>query len=399
MLTDKEIKAAKPREKPYKLSDAHGLFILITTNGSKLWRLKYRFEGKEKQLSLGKYPLTSAAVARLKREEARKQLEDGVDPSVLIKTEKSDNSNSFAAIAHEWFEKFKPTWAETNWVKIKRQIEKDLLPWLGNITISKIDAPTLLACLRRIENRGAVESAHRAHQVCGRIFRYAVSIGKADRDPSADLRGAIPPAKSQHHAAITTAKEAGGLMRAIDAYKGSFVVRCALQLIALTAVRSGELRGAEWSEFDLETMTWTIPAIRMKSRVEHKVFLSRQSMAILNELKPLTGLGKYVFPSERSKNRQLSDNSLVSALRRMGFTKDEMTVHGFRSMFSTMANDNEFDPDVIERTLAHAEQNAIRAAYHRSQYFEQRRKLAQWWADHLDHLRAGAEIIPFKRVI
>jgi hypothetical protein len=188
-------------------------------------------------------------------------------------------------------------------------------------------------------------------------------------------------------------------MRAIDSYKGSFVVRCALQLIALTAVRSGELRGAEWSEFDLETMTWTIPAIRMKSRVEHKVFLSRQSMTILNELKPLTGLGKYVFPSERSRNRQLSDNSLISALRRMGFTKDEMTVHGFRSMFSTMANDNDFDPDVIERTLAHAEQNAIRAAYHRSQYLEERRKLAQWWADHLDKLRVGADIIPFKRVM
>ncbi len=397
MLTDKELKAAKPREKPYKLSDGLGLYVEVKPNGSKLWRLKYRYEGKEKRLSFGGYPDTSGTMAREKRDEARKLLASGVDPSAARQAEKVAGADSFEAIALEWFAKFSPKWALSNSDKIKRQLERDLFPWLGNKPINKITPPILLACLRRIENRGAVDSAHRAHQLCGRVFRYAVATGRAERDASADLRGAIPPAIATNHPAITTPVEAGGLMRAIDDYKGSFVVRCALQLVALTATRSGELRGAQWTEFDTEAGVWTIPASRMKSRAEHKVFLSRQAIEILEELRPLTGRSVYVFPCVRSSQQTLSNNSLNAALRRMGFTKHEMTTHGFRSMFSSMANEHGFDADVIERSLAHVEQNAIRAAYHRSQYIEDRKKLAQWWADHLDSLRAGAKVIPFKR--
>lgn len=397
MLTDIAIRNAKPREKPYKLSDGLGLFILVNPNGSRWWRFKFRFDGKEKLLSFGVYPETSAKMAREQRDAARKQLAQGIDPSAKHLAEKLAQSETFEAVAREWFAKFSPKWAPSNASKILRQIEKDLLPWLGDKPITKITPPMLLACLRRIEDRGAVESAHRAHQVCGRIFRYGVASGRCERDSSADLRGAIPPAKGKNHAAITAPMEAGVLLRAIDGYRGSFVVRCVLKFAALTATRSAEFRGAEWKEFDIEAGVWTIPAGRMKGRIEHKVMLSRQALAILEELRPLTGRSILVFPGERSTKQPLSNNSTNAALRRMGFTKEEMTTHGFRAMFSSMANEHGWNADVIERSLAHVESNEVRRAYHRAEYIEDRKKLAQWWADHLDRLRAGAEIIPIKR--
>lgn len=391
MLTDTSIKNAKPGEKARKLSDEKGLVLLVNPNGSKWWRFRYRFDGKEKMLGFGVYPEVTLKEAREKRDEARKMLRDGIDPSQAKKAQKASDSgaDSFETIAREWFAKFSPTWTPSHGDRILRRLERDIFPWIGKRPIGEIKAPELLTVLRRIEERGAVETAHRASQNCGQVFRYAVATGRAERDPTGDLRGSIPPTKQKHHASITDPREIGALLRAIDAYEGGLIVRCALRLAPLVFVRPGELRKAQWSEINWGKSEWVIPAERMKMREKHIVPLSRQSLEILRELQPLTGDGKYLFPSPRTSDRPMSDNAILSALRRMGYTGDQMTGHGFRSMASTLLNEQGWHRDAIERQLAHAERDSIRAAYNYAEHRPERRKMMQSWADYLGELRKG----------
>jgi integrase len=395
-LTDTAIRNAKPQLKPFKLFDGGGLFLLVNPNGSRWWRLKFRIGGKEKLLSLGVYPDVSLKEAREKRDEARKLIAQGIDPSAQRKATRVAEAETFEAIAREWFAKFAPTWVESHSEKIIRRLERDIFPWLGQRPIREILAPELLTVLRRIEERGAVETAHRAMQNCGQVFRFAIATGRADRNPAADLRGALPPVKQEHHASITDPKAIGALLRAIDGYVGSFVTQCALRLAPLVFVRPGELRNAEWSEFDLDGAEWRIPAERMKAREPHIVPLAAQAVAILRELHPLTGSGRFVFPGERTRGRPMSNNTVLGALRRLGYTTDEMTGHGFRSMASTLLNEQGWHRDAIERQLAHQERNKVRAAYNYAEHLPERRQMMQAWADYLDGLKDGAEVIPFR---
>lgn len=396
-LKDLNIKAAKPREKAYKLSDEKGLYLFIKPNGSKAWRLKYRFLGKEKSLSFGLYPDVSLADARNARDEARKLLAKDIDPGlakqVSKRSAKDAAENSFEMIAREWFTKFSTKWSSSHGERILRRLEKDIFPWLGKRPIAEITPPELLSVLRRIENRGAIETAHRACQNCGQVFRYAIATGRAERDISADLKGAIPPPKKSHHASIIKPSEIGALLRAIEDYQGHFVTKCALRLAPLVFVRPGELRHAEWQEIDFSNAEWRIPAEKMKMSVMHIVPLSTQAIAILRELKALTGKGQYIFPSVRNSKRAMSENTVLGALRRLGYTSDEMTGHGFRSMASTLLNEQGWNPDAIERQLAHGERNTVRAAYNYAEYLPERKKMMQHWADHLDDLKANNLII------
>ncbi|MCP4995263.1 MAG: integrase arm-type DNA-binding domain-containing protein [Gammaproteobacteria bacterium] len=398
-LTDSAIRNAKSSEKQRKMADEKGLYLLISPKGGKWWRLDYRFGGKRKTLSMGTYPDVGLKQARDRRDVARKQISNGIDPSEVRKAENISKAGaeSFEAITREWYAKFSPSWAASHASKIIRRFEKDLFPYLGKRAIGEINAPELLAVLRRVEDRGAIETAHRAKQNCGQVFRYAVATGRAERDPTGDLKGAIPPPKKSRHAAITDPKKVGELLRAIDAYSGSSIVRAALQLSALTFVRPGELRQAEWVEFDLSGAQWVIPAERMKMKAAHIVPLSRQAINVLEELQPLTGSGKYVFPGARSAKRPLSDNGPRTALRVMGYANNKMTPHGFRAMASTLLNEQGWRADVIERQLAHAEQNRVRAAYHRAEYLEERRKMMQAWADYLDSLASGAKVVLIRK--
>jgi integrase len=397
-LTDTAIRNAKPQEKPVKMFDGGGLFLLLNPNGSRWWRLKFRIGGKEKLLSLGVYPDVSLKEAREKRDEARKRLSQGIDPSTERKATKTAQAESFEAVAQEWFSKFKPTWAPSHAEKIIRRLEVDVFPWIGERPIAEITAPELLAVLRRIEGRGALETAHRAHQNCGQVFRYAVATGRAERDPCADLRGALPPTRKRHFPAITEPKEIGALLRAISDYRGSFITRSALQLAPLVFVRPGELRNAEWSELDLDRAEWCIPADRMKMKEPHLVPLPLQAVMILRELHALTGTGRYVFPSPRTASRPMSNNGVLSALRRMGYGKDEMTGHGFRAMARTVLDEVlGFRVDIIEHQLAHAVKDPLGRAYNRTKHLDERRRMMQAWADYLDGLRNGAGVIPLRR--
>lgn len=395
-LTDTKVKKIKLDGKPRKLFDGGGLFLLVTPSGGKLWRLKYRFGGTEKLLTVGTYPQTSLAEARQKRDDARALLEKGIDPGDTKKAQKAaevQETETFEVIAREWHTKFSPSWAQSHGSKIIRRLELYVFPWLGNRPIRSITAPELLAALRRIEAKGNLETAHRTQQNCGQVFRYAVATGRAERDPSADLRGAIPPASGKHFASITDPKEIGGLLRSIDSYRGSIVTRCALQLAPLVFVRPGELRHAEWSEMDLDAAEWRIPAEKMKSGVLHIVPLSRQALDVLREIHPLTGHGRYVFPSPRTNKRPMSSNAVLSALRRMGYEKDEMSGHGFRSMASTLLNEQGWNRDAIERQLAHSERNSVRAAYNYAEFLPERKRMMQAWADYLAAIKSGAKII------
>ena len=400
-LTDPAVRNAKPGLKPIKLADEKGLFLLIHPNGSKYWRLKYRFSGKEKLLALGVYPEVRLIEARQKRDEARKQLANGVDPGTLRQVSKhtaqANAENSFEAVAREWFVKYSPQWVPSHADKIIRRFERDLFPWIGNRPIATISAKDLLAVLRRIEDRGAIDTAHRAHQNCGQVFRYAVATGRAERDPSADLRGALSPTKEQHHPSITEPKAIGQLLRAINGYQGSFVTKCALQLAPLLFVRPGELRKAEWQEFNLDAAEWRIPAEKMKMRAVHIVPLSAQAIVILRELQALTGDSKYVFTGLRSKNRPMSENTVNAALRRLGYSKTDMTGHGFRSMASTILNEQGWNRDAIERQLAHAERDSVRAAYNYAEHLPKRREMMQHWSDYLDTLTTSANVLSFKQ--
>ncbi len=383
-LSDTAIKSAKPSEKQVKLSDEKGLFLLVAPSGGKWWRFKYRIGGKEKLLSLGTYPEVSLKDARQRRDDARKLLAGGVDPSENRKATKAAKAesagNSFEVIAREWFAKFSAGWVKSHADKIINRLEKDIFPWIGRKPIADITAPELLAALRRIESRGAVETAHRAHQNCGQVFRYAVATGRALRDPSPDLRGALSPVQGTHLAAITDPKKVGELLRAIDGYEGQFVTKCALRLAPLTFVRPNELRKAEWTEIDLDKAEWNIPAERMKMRTAHLVPLSTQAVEILRELKPLTEISKYVFPSARTNARPMSDNAILSALRRMGYAKEEMSGHGFRAMARTILDEVlKVRPDFIEHQLAHAVKDPNGRAYNRTTHLPERIEMMKKW--------------------
>jgi integrase len=400
-LTDMKVLKAKSQEKQVTLFDGGGLFLLVTPSGGKLWRFKYRFDGKEKLLALGPYPEISLAEARTKREEARTQIEHGIDPGAVRKAMKQADTaetETFEVIAREWYLKFSPAWApshaETNMARIKR----DLFPWIGSRPIKEIKAPELLTCLRRVESRGALEVARRLRALCGQIFRYGTATGRCERDCAADLKGALPQSAEKHHAAITDPKEVAPLLRAIDGYQGGFVVKCALRLAPMFFVRPGELRNAEWAEIDLDEGAWNIPAHKMKMKQPHIVPLCAQAVAILTELKQLTGASKYVFPSLRSFARPMSNNTVNAALRRMGFHKETMTGHGFRAMARTILDEVlQVRPDYIEHQLAHAVRDPNGRAYNRTSHLADRREMMQTWADYLDGLKQGAQVLPLHR--
>jgi len=299
--------------------------------------------------------------------------------------------NSFEIVAREWFMGRVHNWKENHSSKIITRLEKDIFPWLGTCPVGEITAPELLTAIRRIESRGALETAHRTLSYCGQIFRYSIATGRATRDTAADLRGALPPVKEKHHASITDPKLIGKLLHNIDGYQGSFVTRCALQISPLVFLRPGELRKAEWVEIDLDKAEWRIPAARMKMNAVHIVPLASQTIAILREIHPLTGLGKYIFPGARTGSRPMSENAVLGALRRMGYSNEEMTGHGFRSMASTLLNELGFNRDAIERQLAHAERDSVRAAYNYAEYLPERKKMMQQWADYLDQLKADPQ--------
>ena len=387
-LTHLKVERAKPKEKQYKLADERGMYLLIHPKGGKWWRLDYRYQGKRKTLSLGTYPDVSIKVARKKRDDARSILDGGVDPAYYRKLNKELRVDSFEAVAREWFGKFRGQWTNNHATTTLGRLEKDILPWVGSRPIAAIEPPELLRVYQRIEKRGALETAHRIHQITSRIFRYGVATGKCPRDPTADLRGALPPARSVHFASLTDPKEIGALLRIIDDYQGSTVTRCALQLAALVFVRPGELRHGEWTEIQLDLAEWRMPAAKMKMKRDHIVPLSMQAIKILEEIQPLTGSGRYVFPSLRAPTRPMSENTINGALRRLGYTKEEMTGHGFRSMASTLLNENGWSADAIERQLAHVEGNSVRAAYNYADYLDERRRMMQWWADYLGDLKA-----------
>lgn len=403
-LTELQVKNAKPTVKPYKLSDGGGLFMLVHTNGGRYWRLAYRFEGKQKTLALGVYPDVGLAEARERRDQARKLLANEKDPGAVKLEQRARvaalSEHSFEVIAREWFAKHSPNWKENHSSKILARLENDVFPWIGTRPIAEIAAPLLLGAIRRIEARGALETAHRVLAICGQVFRYAVATGRAGRDPTGDLRGALPPVKrGNHFAAITDPKKVGELLRDIDGYQGSFVVQCAFKLSPMLFVRPGELRKMEWDEIDLENAEWLIPAEKMKMGVAHIVPLATQAVAIMREIQPLTGYGKYVFQGERDHDRPMSDNAIRSALRRMGWANDEMTPHGFRAMASTILDNMGYKQEWLERQLAHEEPNKIKAAYKREawrMYLPERTAMMQAWADYLDKLKQGAAVIPLR---
>lgn len=401
-LTDTKVSKAKSTGKRVTMFDGGGLYLLITPSGGKLWRFKYRFEGKENTLSFGSYPETTLAEARTKREEARKLLANGVDPSKhrqATKAAKAElNANTLEVITREWIGKVSPGWSEANNEVVTKLLEKNVFPWIGKIPIAEVDAPELLKVLRRMEERGIVKSAHRVRSICGQIFRYAIATGRASRDVAADLRGALTTAQKKHLPAITDPPKVAELLRAIDAFEGSFVVRCALRLAPLVFVRPGELRKAEWSEIDLEKALWSIPEEKMKMKMPHIVPLSRQAVAILQEIHPMTGTGRYVFPCARSVTKPMSDMALQAALRRMGYEKGTMTPHGFRAMARTLLDEVlQVRPDFIEHQLAHAVRDPNGRAYNRTSHLAERKKMMQQWADYLDGLKAGAQVIPIRR--
>ena len=401
-LTDTGIRNAKPRAKSYKLTDGAGLYLEVMPSGARYWRMRYRIAGKDTRLAFGVYPEVTLAEARQRREDARRQLRDGHDPSAKRRTERREAKlsadNTFEGIAREWLASQKRTLTPATYDKAVRTLEANVFPWMGARPIGEIDAPEALAILKRIESRGAHETAHRVKARMGQVFRYAIAHGTATRDPSADLRGALAPVVSRSHAAVTDPVQMADLLRALDGYAGQMATRCALRLAPLVFARPGELRHAEWAEFDLDGAEWRIPAHKMKMREAHVVPLSLQAVAILRELEPLTGRGRYVFPGIRTATEPMSENTVNAALRRMGFDKDTMTGHGFRAMASTRLNEMGWAPDVIERQLAHAERNKVRAAYNRAQYMAERRKMMQAWADYLDALRQDTrKVVAFKR--
>jgi integrase len=397
MLKDVAVRNAKPSAKPRKLSDGGGLHVLIQPTGSKLWRLAYRFASKQKTLALGVYPAVSLEEARRHKDEAKKLLARSIDPSVQRKADKhAGTDSSFRGVAEEVIAKLEREGRAQVTLTKKRWLLDFAYPAFGDRPIAEIAARDLLALLRKIEHQGFYETARRLRSTCGMVFRYAIATGRADRDPSMDLRGALTVPQVTHRATITDPKSIGALLRAIDGFDGQPTTRAALRLAAYVFVRPGELRQAEWNEFDFDTAVWSIPAEKMKMRRPHRVPLARQPLAILRELREITGNGHWLFPSVRSFKRPISENTLNAALRRLGYGSEEMCTHGFRGMASTRLNEmGRWNPDAIERQLAHQEANAVRRAYtHGAEFWTERLQMMQVWADYLDELKEGGKVVP-----
>lgn len=395
MLSDRQIKSAKPKERAYKLPKERGLFVLVFPNGRKGWRHSVTVDGRETTLAYGNYPDLSLKLARQRADETRRMIAQGINPVAEKRARKAARENTFEAIAREWLgsgcppnRNGKPVSADTI-QQLKSRLEKHVFPRHGRKPINEIGVQDLHQTLRSIVSKGKVETAHRVRSLCGRVFRYAVATGRAERDPAADLRDALPTVKAQSFAAITEPSEIGELLRAIEGYDGQPSVIAALRLAPYVFVRPSELRGAEWSEINLDAGEWLIPRERMKMDRDHFVPLARQAMKILQWIQPITGNGSLVFPGIRSKSRPISENTLNGALRRLDYTSEQMTAHGFRSMASTRLNEMGFDPDVIEAQLAHVDRNRIRGIYNRAEYLDKRRHMMQSWADCLDELRKG----------
>ncbi|MDE2561907.1 MAG: tyrosine-type recombinase/integrase [Sphingomonadales bacterium] len=399
-LSDVAIRSAKPRAKEYKLSDGGGLYMLVTPAGGKLWRLKFRVDGREKKLAIGAYPAIGLSDARKRRDDARELIATGADPSREKQQAKHrakvSAANTFGEVASEFLDKRKREGLSTSTFEKSEYYISRMGSVFGRMPIADIAVPDLLAVLRRIEATGNYETARRVLQLAGRVFRYAVATARLASDPSRDLRGALTAPQPTHYGAIIDAKRAGELLRAIEGYEGHLLTRIAMQLSANVFVRPGELRHAEWSEIDLDAGVWIIPAGKMKMRKPHQVPLSRQSVELFGALHGITGPSGYAFPSIRSRTRPMSENTINAGLRRLGFAGDEMTAHGFRAMASTLLNESgKWNPDAIERALAHGDDDKVRAAYHRGAHWKERVQMAQWWSDYLDTLRKGADIVPF----
>jgi len=401
-LTDKTVKGLKPEARDYKRADANGLFVLVRPNGSKLWRFRYRFGRREKLLSIGAYPEVSLRDARDARDDARKLLREGLDPSAEKQARKAaavvDERGTFRVVAEEWLAKQAVEWVPEYTKKVRARVERNLLPQLGSRQAATLTAPDFHRVLKRISDVGHHETARRTLQNCGQIMRFAAMTGRAQGDPTALLKGALPRPKAAHHAAIVEPRAFGDLLRAIEEYQGSMEVSVALRIAPHVALRPGELRRAEWSEVDLDSRLWTIPASKMKMREDHMVPLSRQVVALFEEIRPLSSRSTFVFPSPRSATRPLSDMALLSALRNLGFDKETATVHGFRASFRTIADEKlGAEAHLLEHSLAHAVRDANGRAYNRTTHLEDRRVLMQRWSDYLDELRGGAKIVHLKR--
>ena len=386
-LTDLQVQKAKPLSKDYKLSDGRGLYLLISPNGGKHWRFDYTFSGKRKTLAFKSYPDISLADARQRREDARKLLANDVDPGEIVKAQKQIQetvTTTFEKVAREWFSKNEPVWSASHIKTVKSRLEREVYPVIGGRPIADITRGDVIALLRKVEARGVIETADRIKIYCGQIFRYALNLELITHNPITDMRDVLSKRESGHHAAITDPKKLAGLMRAIDDFDGSFIVKCALKIAPLVFARPGELRQMEWSEIDLDTEQWNIPAEKMKMKVNHLVPLSKQVVAILKELQPLTGSGKYTFPNGRTAERPMSEVALLAALRRMGYSKEEMTPHGFRATARTILDEVlQVRPDFIEHQLAHAVKDPNGRAYNRTAHLAERRKMMQLWADTL----------------
>lgn len=400
-LRDAEIRAIRAIASSVKKADGKGLYLEAFPNGSKLWRFKYRFGGKEKRLALGSYPEVSLADARKRRDEARSTIADGIDPGLERKRQKAiaklSAANTFESIATEYIDRKMAGEGRAETTLVKARWFLDLLrPAIGAMAIADVDPQMLLAALKKLEAKGNYESAKKCRSFASRVFRYGVATGRCKADPAALLQGALITPKAQHYAAILEAAKLGELLRAIEAFSGSAITRSALQIAPHVFVRPGELRHAEWTEFDLEDAIWRISAGKMKARRAHAVPLSKQVIELLRSLQPLTGSGRYVFPSAYGGSRPMSENTLNASFRRMGFGKEEITAHGLRATASTLLNESgKWNPDAIERALSHGHSDAVRGAYHRGQHWEERVRMAQWWSDHLDELRNSIGVLPF----
>lgn len=397
-LTNQSLINLKPKPgKPYRASDSHGLYIEVSPTGSKLWRWKYRFQGKEKRLALGAYPEVSLKQARDLRFKAQQQLSEGLDPGQIRKDAKvnAKGLESFEAVAREYLGKVKAKHSEGHHARVVARMEKDAFPFIGKRAIRELKAPDMLDVLNRIASRGVGDTAKRLMQTCSQVFQYAVAHGRAEFDPTSALKKALPVTKTKHFASITDPKKLGELLRAIEGYSGTLVVKSALRLAPLVFLRPGELRTAEWDEIDFKAGEWRIPSHKMKMRQQHIVPLSKQAIAVLRELEPYTNrkyegkstAPRYVFPGGHTKLKPMSNNAVLTALRNMGYSKEEMTGHGFRSVASTLLHEKGWKHLAIERQLAHSEKSAVSAAYNYAEHLPERREMMQWWADYLDQLK------------
>lgn len=394
-LNDVRIRMAKPKEKPYKMADGGGLYLFVTPAGGKLWRMDQRNDqGRWNTLSLGAYPQLSLAEARGKREEVKKQRSVGRDPAAvnrILKIAQGAKESSFEVVAREWHAKNLQIWTPRHGERVMKRLCKEIFPYIGTRTVQDLTAPEILEVCKRVEDRGFRGTAHRVLQTVGTIIRYAAATGRATSDPTTFLRGALAPYRERNRPAVTNPKEIALLLRALDSYRGDPVTRAALRLTPLLMLRPGKLRHLEWSEIDVEAAEIRIPAEKMKMRSPHIVPLARQALAVLSEIRQLTGQGRYVFPSARKDGKAMSDNTVRSALIRLGYTGDVQTAHGFRATASTRLNEMGYHRDAIERQLSHAERNRVRAAYNHAEYLSDRRRMMQDWADYLDKLRGPAE--------